>query len=149
MQPKNDAGGVIYRFLECTTEAFMTREVKTVERQVTIRELEVLFKEHDFNAFPVVEAGDVVGLVTKFDFLRMFAFTTGQMVPHYDELMGREVGEVMSEAVVNVEPTARLTRVLQMMVNLRMRSFPVMDREHRLVGMISRADVMRALKEAT
>ena len=149
MQPKNGAGGVMYRFLECTTDQFMTREVKTVTRQVTMRELEALFEEHDFNAFPVVEAGDVVGLVTKFDFLKTFAFTTGQMAPHYDELMRRQVSEVMSEAVVHVEPTARLTRVLQLMVNLKARSLPVMDREGRLVGMISREDVMRALKEAT
>ena len=32
------------------------------------------------------------GIVTKFDFLRAFAFTTGQMVPHYDELMKRPGG---------------------------------------------------------
>ena len=29
----------------------------------------------------------MLGIVTKFDFLGAFAFTTGQMVPHYDELM--------------------------------------------------------------
>lgn len=149
MQTKNGAGGVMYRFLECTAGQYMTREVKTVTREVTMRELEALFERHDFNAFPVVEAGDVVGLVTKFDFLKAFAFTTGQMVPHYDELMRRQVKEVMTEAVVHVEPTAPLTRVLQLMVNLRARSLPVMDPDHRLVGMISREDVMRALKQAT
>ena len=35
------------------------------------------------------------------------------------------------------------------MVNLKARSLPVMDPDHRLVGMISREDVMRALKVAT
>ena len=149
MRTKNGDGGVMYRFLECTTGQYMTREVESVTREATMRELEALFETHDFNAFPVVEAGDVVGLVTKFDFLKAFAFTTGQMVPHYDELMRRQVKEVMTEAVVHVEPTAPLTRVLQLMVNLKARSVPVMDRERRLVGMISREDVMRALKEAT
>ena len=149
MQTKNDAGGVMYRFLECTAGQYMTREVKTVTREITMRELEALFERHDFNAFPVVEVGDVVGLVTKFDFLKAFAFTTGQMVPHYDELMRRQGREVMTEAVVHVEPTAPLTRVLQLMVNLKVRSLPVMDPDHRLVGMISREDVMRALKAAT
>ena len=66
------------------------------------------------------------GIVTKFDFLRTFAFTTGQMLPHYDELMSRPVAEVMTEAVVHVEPAAPLTRVLQLMVSLKSRSFPVM-----------------------
>ena len=106
MQTKNGADGAMYRFLECTAGQYMTREVKTVTREITMRDLEALFERHDFNAFPVVEAGDVVGLVTKFDFLKAFAFTTGQMVPHYDELMRRQVKEVMTEAVVHVEPTA-------------------------------------------
>jgi CBS domain-containing protein len=91
----------------------------------------------------------VLGLVTKFDFLRAFAFTTSQVVPHYDELMRRTVGEVMTEAVVHVEPTAPLTRVLQLMVSLKARSFPVLDSDRRLVGMISREDIMRALRDST
>ena len=67
----------------------MTRAVTTVTRQTTMRELEALFEKHDFNSFPVVEEGKMLGIVTKFDFLRAFAFTIGQMVPHYDELMRR------------------------------------------------------------
>jgi CBS domain-containing protein len=76
-----------------------------------MRELEALFEQHDFNSFPVVEEGQMLGIVTKFDFLRAFAFTTGQMVPHYDDLIRRPVGEMMTEAVVHVERAAPLTRV--------------------------------------
>jgi CBS domain-containing protein len=42
-----------------------------------------------------------------------------------------------------------LTRVLQLMVDLKTRSFPVLDSDRQLAGMISREDVMRALREAT
>ena len=127
----------------------MTRAVTTVARQTTMRELEKLFEKHDFNSLPVVEDKKMLGIVTKFDFLRAFAFTTGQMLPHYDELMDRPVAEVMTEAVVHVEPTAPLTRVLQLMVSLKNRSFPVIGPDRQLLGMISREDLMRALKEAT
>ena len=88
----------------------MTRAVTSVTRQTILRELEALFEKHDFNSFPVVEEGKMLGIVTKFDFLRAFAFTTGQMVPHYDQLMRRPVAEVMTEAVVHVEPAAPLTQ---------------------------------------
>ena len=145
----NDPGGLMYRFLQCTAGQYMTRDVTTVTRDVTLRELEALFEQHDFNSFPVVEEGKMLGIVTKFDFLQAFAFTTGQMVPHYDELMKRPVAEVMTEAVVHVEPTAPLTRVLQLMVSLKARSFPVAGAERQLMGIISREDVMRALREAT
>ena len=63
--------------------------------------------------------------------------------------MRRPVGEMMTEAVVHVEPAAPLTRVLQLMVSLKSRSFPVIGADHQLVGMISREDVIHALKEAT
>jgi CBS domain-containing protein len=146
---ENQTGGLMYRFLECTAGQYMTRAVMTVTRRITLRELEELFEKHDFNSFPVVEDGRLLGLMTKFDFLKAFAFTTGQMVPHYEELMNRQVLEMMTEAVVHVEPTAPLTRVLEMMVNLKTRSFPVIGAGRELVGMISREDVMRALREAT
>jgi len=139
----------MYRFLEYTADQYMTHPVKTVTRQTTMQELAGLFEKHDFNAFPVVEAEKMVGLVTKFDFLKTFAFTTGQLLPHYDELMRRTVGEVMTEAVVHVEPAAPLTRVLQLMVNLKARSFPIVAPNRHLLGIISREDIMRALKEAT
>ena len=102
----------MYRFLEGAADQYMTRAVTTVTRQTTMREREALFEKHDFNSFPVVEQGKMLGIVTKFDFLRAFAFTTAQMVPHYDELMRRPVGEMMTEAVGRVEPATPLTRVL-------------------------------------
>ena len=147
MPGSKGAGGPTYRFLDCTVDQYMTHEV-VVTRTATLRELEDLFERHDFNAFPVLEEGCVLGLVSKFDFLKAFAFTTGQLVPHYDELMGRTVGEVMTEAVVHVESTAPLTRVLQLMVSLKARSFPVLNADRQLVGMISREDIIRALRDS-
>jgi CBS domain-containing protein len=112
-------------------------------------ELADMFDLHDFNSFPVLEDGKMVGMVTKLDFLRAFAFTSAQVVPHYDELMQRCVADVMTEAVVHVVPATPLTRVLQLMVSLKSRSFPVVGEDGRLAGMVSREDVMRALREAT
>jgi CBS domain-containing protein len=139
----------MYRFLQCTVSQYMTPQVACVTRQVTLHELEELFAKHDFNAFPVVEEERLLGLVTKLDFLKAFAFTTFQMIPRYEDLMRRHVADVMTEAVVHVQPSSPLTRVLQLMVELKARSFPVVDSGGRLVGMLSREDIMRALAEAT
>jgi CBS domain-containing protein len=149
MQAKNATGEAMYGFLACTVSQFMTRTVLTVNRQTTMRELAILFEKHDFNAFPVVENGNLFGIISKFDFLRAFAFTTNQVLPHYDELMNRPAAEVMTEAVVHVDPISPLTRVLQLMVNLKTRSFPVLNANDQLEGIISREDVMRALKKTT
>lgn len=127
----------------------MTRSVMTVAPQVTLHNLKELFDEHDFNAFPVMEGGKLVGIVTKFDFLKAFIFTTSQMVPHYDELMKLPVQQFMTYSVSSIEPSTPLTRVLELMVLLKARSLPVTGAERELMGMISREDVMRALGEAT
>jgi CBS domain-containing protein len=149
MQSKAETREDMYGFIRCTVNQYMTRTVLNVKRQTTMRELAALFEKHDFNAFPVVEEGKLLGIISKFDFLCAFAFTTSQVVPHYNELMSRSAADVMTEAVVDVDPTCPLTRVLQLMVSLKTRSFPVMNSEAQLEGIISREDVMRALKETT
>ena len=125
----------------------MTRTVRAVTRGLTMRELGQMFERDDFNAYPVEEDGQMVGLVTKFDFLKCFAFTPNQMVPRYDDLMKRTVADIMTSEFIYVRSDTKLTRVLQLMVEHRFRSVPVIDISHRLEGMIARGDILRALEE--
>ncbi len=92
-----------------------------------------------------MENGQVVGVVSKFDHLSCFVFTSAHMMPRYDDLMERNVADVMTAEFIYVGTDTRLTRVLQLMVDHRIRSMPVIDGNQRLAGMISREDVMRAL----
>jgi CBS domain-containing protein len=135
----------LYKFLQQTVADYMTRNVKTVTRELRVGELNEMFERDDFNTYPVEEDTQIVGLVTKFDVLKCFAFTPSQMVPHYDDLMNRTVADIMISAFIYVAADTRLTRVLQLMVEHRIRSIPVMDNEHRLVGIVTRRDVLRAL----
>ncbi len=135
----------MYRFLAAVAGEYMTRTVKTVTRNMTMRELQKMFDKVDFNAFPVQDDGDIVGLVTKFDFLKCFAFTPSRIVPAYEDLMARTVADVMTPEFIYVDAATKLTRVLQLMVDHRMKSIPVLDAEQRLVGIIAREDIMRAL----
>ena len=139
----------MYNFLACTVGQYMVRKPRALQSTVTLRELELLFETLDFNAFPVVDGGQLAGFVTKFDFLKAFAFTTQQLVPHYDELMELPISKVMTVKVVHVTPDQPLTRALELMIETRARSFPVLDEAGLLVGVISRQDIMRALKDAT
>jgi len=135
----------VQRFVKLQAKAVMSRNVLTVQAHLTLRELDHLFSVHDFNSFPVVEDHHLIGIVTKFDFLNAFIFTRSSVVPHYDELMKRTVGEIMTRDVLTVHPTTPLTRVLQMVVDRKSRSFPVVDAKNRLQGIISRGDIISAL----
>lgn len=136
----------MYKFLEQVTADVMTRNAKTVAREVTLRELGELFEKDDFNAYPVEESSQIVGLVSKFDVLACFVFTPAHMVPRYDDLMKQTVADIMTPDFIYARVDTRLTRVLQLMVEHHIRSMPVIEDYQRLAGMISREDVMRALQ---
>ena len=135
----------MHRFLEATAGQYMTSTVKTVALETTMRELQRMFDADDFNCYPVRDGDVVVGIVSQFDFLKCFAFNPGRMVPAYDDLLSRMVADVMTPEFIYVDPETKLARVLQLMVEHRMKSIPVLDAEQRLVGIIARADIMRAL----
>ena len=126
----------------------MTRAVKTVTRETTVRELGDMFDRDDFNTYPVEEDGQIVGIVTKFDMLKCFAFTPNSMLPRYADLMNRAVADVMTSEFIYVRPDTKLTRVLQLMVEHRIRSVPVIDGDNRLAGIIAREDILKALAAA-
>ena len=138
----------MYKFLEETAGNYMTRTVTTVTREMTVRDLNDMFERDDFNTYPVQEEAEAVGIVTKFDLLKCFAFTPNQMVPRYADLMNRTVADVMTPEFIYVRPDTKLTRVLQLMVEHRIRSIPVIDDGHRLAGIIAREDILRALADA-
>jgi CBS domain-containing protein len=136
-------------FIEQVVANHMTRDVRTVSRGLTLRELGDLFERDDFNSYPVEENGQVVGVVSKFDYLACFVFTPAHMMPRYDDLMKRTVTDIMTSEFIYVGTDTRLSRVLQLMVDHRIRSMPVIDGDQRLAGIISREDVMRALRRCT
>ena len=104
MTMSSGGGGAMYAFLACTASQFMTPTVITVKRQTTIFQLGALFEQHDFNAR--------VGTIRLLEKPKV-------------RRMSRRVAHVMTEAIVHVDPTLPLTRVLQLMVSLR--KFPRND----------------------
>jgi CBS domain-containing protein len=137
----------LYKFLDQTVAGYMTRSVKTVARELAVGDLGDMFERDDFNSYPVEDDGQVVGIVTKFDVLKCFVFTPNQMVPPYEQLMKRTVADVMTSEFIYVRTDTKLTRVLQLMIDHRLRSVPAIDNEHRLEGIVARRDVLRALAD--
>jgi len=136
----------VYKFIEQIVADHMTRDVMTVPPELTVRELGQRFKETDFNGFPVTQGRQMVGFVTKFDYLACFEFTPARMLPRYDDLIRRTVAEIMAREFIYVGAETKLTRVLQLMITQRFRSLPIIEGDSRLAGIISREDVIRALE---
>lgn len=138
----------MHEFLQYRVRHVMTTTLKTIEPSASLAQAEALFDQHDFNALPVVEpAGRLVGILTKLDLLAAFAFTPASIIPQYEDVMRSQVAEKMTRELVTVGPDLPLTRVLQELVETRNKSLPVLDGT-RLVGVVAREDVLRALRRA-
>jgi CBS domain-containing protein len=138
----------MYEFVEYRVSDAMTDRPVTIRPNTTLAEVEALFEKHDYDCLPVCDERDrLLGVVTKLDFLRAFAFSRDTMVPRYQDIMKRPADTVMTIAPITVTPDMPLTRILQLMIDTRHKSFPVMLGKLP-VGMIARQDIVRALHRA-
>jgi CBS domain-containing protein len=137
----------MYEFIDYRVRDFMSAPAVSIDRHATLADAEEVFEKHDFNCLPVTESGRLVGILTKLDFLGAFVFSPRVIVPAYPEIMRNAVARSMSRDLVAVAPDEPLTRVLEKMVRTRYKSFPVVG-DGQLVGVISRSDVLLALKKA-
>ena len=106
----------------------MTREVVTASPATPVAELARLLLAHGIGGMPVVdEAGLLVGMVSGFDVISK---------------AGDTAGEVMSRGVVFVTEDAGVEDVVRLMGLHGIRRVPVC-RDRRIVGIISRSDLLR------
>ena len=138
----------MHEFLQYRVRHVMATTLETIEPHASLARAQAIFDQHDFNALPVVEPdGRLVGIFTKLDLLAAFAFTPTSIIPQYEDVMRSQVAEQMTRELVTVGPDLPLTRVLQELVETRNKSLPVLDGT-RLVGVVAREDVLRALRRA-
>jgi CBS domain-containing protein len=116
--------------------------------------------DRDYRALPVVDAANtLVGIVTNGDLVqrgglsaRMQLLVALQRPALERELAShrvqeKTVGDVMTREVVSVQPDEPLDRATHLMVERRIKRLPVVDPERRLLGMLSRIDVLRTMGE--
>lgn len=99
-----------------------------------------LFVEHQISGAPVLdERGDLVGMLTERDCLQT-VIVSGY---HGNSTSGC-VSEYMTRDVVSVEAETSLLEVADRFVSTKFRRYPVLA-NHRLVGIVSRRDVISAV----
>lgn len=118
---------------------YMTKHLVTVTPETEVTQVVRTLVDRDVSGVLVVDrSGRLVGILTERDCLAV-ASAAG----YYDEL-GGPVVSYMSSPVETVAPDENLIDVAVRMAGSRFRRFPVLE-DGRLVGLISRRDVMKAL----
>lgn len=144
-----------------TVGEIMTREVKTISPTATLREAAETLALSGFSGAPVVDGdGCVIGVITESDLMNEAKKRTA--LPHigafglflapedalrriYHDGADLLVEEVMTKSVESVTGDASLREVTDLMTKKRINRIPVVDFEGKLVGLVTREDILRAL----
>ncbi|MCA9261628.1 MAG: CBS domain-containing protein [Planctomycetales bacterium] len=121
-----------------TARDIMTPDVYTVRPDCTIREAIETLLERRITGLPVTnDSGRLVGIVTEFALLAIA----------YDHKISEDtVAAHMTTDVLTIDADAPVSKAADMCIVHRVRRVPVMD-GGKLVGLISRRDVLRAMYE--
>lgn len=137
----------------------MTRNVISIAATESVLAAARTMLQNRISGLPVVDAeGKLVGMVTEGDFLRRGELGTGRRRPKWLEFLigpgrlaseyvhstGRKVEEVMTGDPATVSENDSLDKVVELMERRRIKRLPVM-RDGKLVGIVSRANLMHAL----
>jgi len=127
-------------FFNLTVADYMIRNLITLRPSDGIYQAVGLFVTHHISGIPVVnEAGRLVGLLTEHDCLPVFY--DANYHHHHSGL----VSDYMVSDLQTMTPQMSLILAVDTFLNSPYRRFPVVEKG-RLVGLISRKDLMRALK---
>jgi len=126
----------------------MSRDLVTVQPGDTLRHAAELMADGKVSGLPVVENGVLVGILSESDFIK---HTTGAGRRWLDVLFGRSkapseattVGELMTHRPITIAPDRRVRDAGRVMMDSSVKRLPVVDGDGKLVGIVSRADVMK------
>lgn len=142
-QTGETVGGVPQVVGPTRVEQIMTRPAVSLNEAGSAREAAQLMSERKIGALPILQNGELIGLVTEGDLLRWLdALAFGSFAA--ERALMRPVSEWMPLRLVCVEPDVPLEDVVDTFRRFRIRHLPVAT-GRTLMGMISDRDVRRAL----
>ena len=122
-----------------TAGAIMTTDLVTVQPEASIEEAIELLLGQQISGLPVTnDDGRLVGVITEFALLA---------VAYDRRVKNHTVSQHMTREVITVDIDDPVSRVADLCIVHRVRRVPVM-KDGRLVGVIARRDVLRALVES-
>jgi CBS domain-containing protein len=147
--------------IDSRVRLIMTSDVVTVTPDTSVDEVARLIWEHKIGSVPVVENGHVVGIVTDYDLITretdydapvFFSFLEAYFrIPGTGDeeqlrrILAISARQLMSSPAVTVGLDDTLQDVATLMYDKRLNALPVVDDDNALVGIVTRADIVRLM----
>lgn len=124
----------------------MTENPVAITPSTAVTTAKELMKEHNFRRLPVVEKEKLVGWVTEND-LRQVAPSSATTLSVYEVnylLAKLKISDVMKKDLIVVHEDSPIEEAALLMMRHKIGGLPVLDREEKLVGVITETDVFKA-----
>lgn len=140
----------------------MTKDVITVRRDTTVRDLALLFAENRISSVPVLdEEGLLVGIVSESDLIEqdknlhiptvvsifdwvIYLESDKRFEKELQKMTGQTAGDIMSGEVLSVGPEAPVSEVADIMTSRKVQAVPVVE-GRRVLGIIGRIDMVKTM----
>lgn len=137
-------------------EALMTKDVFTVAPELSLKDAAALLSEKRISGAPVCDPdGVVLGVISEADIIRkeqglapevhgLARWFTRLFDGELDKVEARTVREAMTAPALTVRPLDPVAKAARLMVEHRINRLPVVAFDGELVGIVTRADLVRA-----
>ena len=147
---------------ELTVKDVMRREVPVANPATPVAELARLMVDHRVPGVPVVDDGELVGIVTEADLIQreadvdvpsvgtlfdavIFADAGTPFAEELRHVLATTAGELMTAPVISIRDYATLGELATLMMRRRINPVPVVDEERRIVGLATRTGLVELI----
>lgn len=134
----------------------MTQNVLSITKFESIMQVADILTEKNISGLPVVDKDNrVLGIITQADILSMVGVrrehTFKDLLKHMlgeslpERRMGDHVGDIMTSPALTIKPDANVAEAVRIMEEKRIRRLTVADDKNKLIGIITRADILKAV----
>ena len=127
----------------------MSRNPITVDSKTLVLDAQKIMRENKIRRLPVVDKGELVGILTQHDLLMASPSpATSLSVHELNYLLSKmKVSEIMKKNPVTITPDTPFEEALKIGQDKKIGSFPVVE-NGKLVGMVTESDIVRVLMRA-
>jgi len=123
----------------------MSNRILTCSPEDDVDNVWRLMQGRSFAGLPVVKKGKLIGMVTQKDLLDTGAVSLG-----FEAKKGRfkappKISSIMKTLVISLKPTATIREACELMVQKNIGRVPIVDEKGKLIGIVDREDIARAL----
>ena len=140
----------------------MRREVPVAAPSTTIGELARLMVEHRVPGVPVIDNGELIGIVTEADLIQREAnVDVPSVIPFLDAMIVADAGtpfeeelrrvvattaeEIMTSPVISIRDVATVSELATLMLQQRVNPVPVVDDIRQIVGLCTRTGIVELI----